>query len=718
VLVACSSPQDGGEREPVDSGREDGGDGDGDASQNDACDPDDCGDDAHCEGTRCVCDDGFSGDGVRCEAVDRCTTSNDCDDNAECVESGGVKSCACNEGFSGDGLSCTQLGCSSLICDPNATCAGEDPQCACGAGFTGDGEACGDVNECQGDDFECASNAECVNTFGGYGCECAGPYAGNGKSSCKPLCEIALDDRDVCAASALCRVDGHEAVCDACEPGFEGTGRACTASSDCGDLCDGAGTDDADNAVCAGGDSCECAPGYEGDPASGCDNIDECEQDDRCGDNASCTDLPGGYFCECADGYAKNDDGECVNVDECEGEASPCHPNATCTDSAGSFSCACKDGYSGDGSSCRDIDECADDDACEGGDCTNTAGSFTCGCGAGMTGEPGNCYCDLSGMWAMRQDVDTCWEHLYIPGAPMEPTQALIAEGETETTTWELHKLVYDGEKIVVEKKGCGADGAPDLTSPYFQETYSSYVPNEVFDELDMARGVDINEPGIVPGRMFTTDDEAAVVGIDLGDDPLNAEWPASYTEIADPGGDVPAWSDTDSDGVPGMTAWPKLPTQIVADGSGRHYSYLPAAIDTSFYVSGRAGCVSLAARTITRLEVDVESCSRMVGEIIDVETKGRVQGCTLIDVPTPGDQDDPEDYDPITCTADDWDEQQACGVDELDKLDADENQAQVSKVQFELIRIGDVDDEVTCADVREQLPAFERNTPTITCRD
>jgi hypothetical protein len=680
------------------------------------CDPDDCGDDAHCEGERCVCDDGFSGDGVNCTTIDSCSTSDDCGDNAECIEaSGGGKSCACNDGFAGDGMTCTQLGCSSLICDPNATCD-DETQCACGAGFTGDGEACGDVNECDGDDFECAANAECDNTFGGYDCECAGPYGGDGKASCRPLCEIALGDDDVCAANGLCRVDRDRAVCDACAPGYEGNGKSCSESaSACGDVCDGTGGDDADNAVCAGADSCECAPGYEGDPASGCDDIDECAEANACGDDATCTNLPGGYFCECADGYEKNSAGECVDDNECEANVSPCHPNATCTNSAGAFACACKDGYTGNGASCRDVNECDEDDACEGGaTCTNTAGSHRCECTGALTGEPGNCYCDLSGMWAMRQDVDTCWDDLLIPGT----SEVLISEGETEASVWELHKLTYDGEKIVVEKKGCGADSSPNLTSPFFGETYSSYVPNEVFDALDMAPGVDIEQAGIVPGQMFITDPEAAVVGIDLGDDPLNAEWPASFTEINDEGGAAPAWSDTDGDGQPGMTAWPKLPTEIADEGSGARYSYLPVTLDELSQPLNRAGCVSLAARTITRLEIDVEDCSRMVGAVIDVETKGRVQGCTLIDVETP---DVPASYDPISCEPDAWDEMTACGEGEdgeVAKLDSDENQAQTSKVQFELVRIGDLDDDVSCEDVRERLPALERRTPTITCRD
>ncbi len=700
-------------RGPRDSGLEDAqtdadpGDGD--------CDGASCDAHASCvgEGTdaHCVCDAGYTGDGESCSSatVNECSDADDCGDNAECVDDSAGKHCECADGFTGDGTTCeaTATGCAARVCDPNASCEGSDDSCTCGPGFDGDGEGCGDVDECaEASAFECADHAACVNTFGGYDCACEGPFAGNGDSSCRPLCDIAKEDSDVCSPDGLCRVDRDLAVCDACEPGWSGTGKSCSASaSACGAECDGTGSDEVAHAVCAGSSSCECAPGYSGTPATGCDDIDECEEADACGVNASCSDLDGGYFCECAAGYAKNDDGECVDKNECDATVSPCHPNATCTnaspeDEPNGFTCACKEGYAGDGSICRDINECAEDDACEANaTCTNTAGGRDCECKRPFAADDsGACYCDLSGTWAMRQDVDTCWEELDFTGTDV----TLISTGEMEASVWELHKLTYDGETIQVEKKGCGADNTPDFTSPHFGETYSSYVPLATFDPLDLARGNDINEPGLVPGSMFVTDDEAAVVGIDLGDDPVGATWPASHTEVDN-------WVDTDNDGQPGLTAWPRLPSQNIDDMTAQ-YNYLPARPDLAGMIAERAGCVSVAARVITRLEVDMTSCTHMVGEVVNVKTEGRVQGCTLVHLADEGDD--------ITCNADDWESMDQCIPTDLDNLDDDQNQSQSTKSTFELVRIADLDDEVSCLDVRDALPAIERDAPSITCRD
>src|SRR5690606_6154015 len=81
----------------------------------------------------------------------------------------------------------------------------------------------------------------------------------------------------------------------------------------------GVGDDDVPNAVCTNNDTCECAPGYSGDPNTGtCDDIDECTLGtDQCDANADCLNTPGGYFCACKAGYVKDENGECVNLNEC-----------------------------------------------------------------------------------------------------------------------------------------------------------------------------------------------------------------------------------------------------------------------------------------------------------------------------------------------------------------------------------------------------------------
>ena len=174
VLLTACGDDEGGARGPRDAGRDSGGDGDGD------------GDGGECPAS---CGTGLELVDCECVDVDECAGDNDCDDNASCTNTEGSYTCRCNTGFSGDGETCTELGCDDLVCDPNASCGATDG-CECGPGYTGDGEGCGDVDECaMASAFECADDAACVNTFGGYDCECVGPFGGNGKTSCRPLCE-------------------------------------------------------------------------------------------------------------------------------------------------------------------------------------------------------------------------------------------------------------------------------------------------------------------------------------------------------------------------------------------------------------------------------------------------------------------------------------------------------------------------------------------------
>jgi hypothetical protein len=253
-------------------------------------------------------------------------------------------------------------------------------------------------------------------------------------------------------------------------------------------------------------------------------------------------------------------------------------------------------------------------------------------------------------------------------------------------------------------------------------ETYSSYVPQEVFDSLPLAKGKDIAQALVLPGDSFDTPSEAAVVGIDLGDAPEDAAWPASHELVNAEGGDAPAWVDTDEDGEPGLTLWPKLPSEQPDDdprGNGASgYSYLPASVmevDGNQEIVERAACVSVATRVVTHLQVDVDDCTQMTGVVVNESTQGRVRSCILAPM---------SDWDAdLTCTTDDWENGPPCveedgpDNDPIDRLDSDQNQEQSSRATFRMIKIGELGDDVGCAEVREALPVIERSVPSITCR-
>ena len=44
-----------------------------------------------------------------------------------------------------------------------------------------------DVNECSSGRSQCAKNARCENTEGGYKCVCSGGYIGDGYTSCEGI---------------------------------------------------------------------------------------------------------------------------------------------------------------------------------------------------------------------------------------------------------------------------------------------------------------------------------------------------------------------------------------------------------------------------------------------------------------------------------------------------------------------------------------------------
>lgn len=79
-------------------------------------------------------------------------------------------------------------------CGPNTNCiADEDDsyECECKAGFTGyeteDGvQDCVDINECATGDNICDHNANCINTPGGYNCQCLPEFEGDGYVCSKP----------------------------------------------------------------------------------------------------------------------------------------------------------------------------------------------------------------------------------------------------------------------------------------------------------------------------------------------------------------------------------------------------------------------------------------------------------------------------------------------------------------------------------------------------
>ncbi|MET0390113.1 MAG: EGF domain-containing protein [Polyangiales bacterium] len=120
-----------------------------------------------------------------------------------------------------------------------------------------------------------------------------------------------------------------------------------------------------------------------------------CPEDFRgCHVLAGCRLLAGKPTCgPCPTGYddVRGDGSECRDIDECEVARGGCDlQHARCLNVPGGVECECAEGFSGDGRSCSDVDECAaeiDDCADVEGACVNDSGSYHCQCPAGYTGD-------------------------------------------------------------------------------------------------------------------------------------------------------------------------------------------------------------------------------------------------------------------------------------------------------------------------------------------
>jgi len=471
----------------------------------------------------------------------------------------------------------------------------------------------------------------CVNTLsdaancGSCGKVC-GPYA-NATASCSG---------GQCAMSCNSgRADCNGGLSNGCETQL-GTASNCER---CGDDC--LALPHVDAAACQSG-SCvitACDTDYadcDGQPSTGCEHdlgVGPCEETD------------------CDDGNDDDGDGltDCVDQD-CDG-LSGCEYG---------IELSCDDLMDNDGDADTDCDDadCVSDLACVGTSC------------------------DLSGYWAMRQDLYIAWD-----------SNLMIENDELSTTAWELHRYQYDGSRIEVQKKPCGQDDYPDYHST-ISETYSSYVPLSTFDQLPLKDGVDIALADAQPGSDFISPSEASLMGIDLAD-PLTDPWPSS--------GDEPGimWTDDDGDGMPGVSWWPRWttePTDNPGDGSAT-YDYYPAEIELPLGVIARAGCVSRARRDISHLEGEVETCSRITGSVINESSEFRVYGCTVV---PEGEWDTAE----VTCTATDWASGTQCNPEQVESLDSEDmNNNQTSSATFALVKIGLLTDFVDCQMVRSALP-------------
>ncbi|KAF3846234.1 hypothetical protein F7725_003312 [Dissostichus mawsoni] len=146
-----------------------------------------------------------------------------------------------------------------------------------------------------------------------------------------------------------------------------------------------------------------------------CYDIDECKFDKKnseglCGKDAVCHNTNGSFYCSCEDGFRSTSGAahfhaatsvKCEDLNECLEEGGLCGPNALCFNTIPQYSCICEVGFisttgvedfrNGDNITCRDIDECQEENVCgQNATCINTQGSFNCVCNAGFKLKSGH----------------------------------------------------------------------------------------------------------------------------------------------------------------------------------------------------------------------------------------------------------------------------------------------------------------------------------------
>ncbi|NXS59062.1 STAB1 protein, partial [Brachypteracias leptosomus] len=140
---------------------------------------------------RCICMDGYEGDGFSCQPIDLCSQPDQggCSENALCISTGpGTATCQCNTGWTGDGKACVAINNCMLEsrgnCHINADCVYVGPgqsKCVCKRGYAGDGYNCDAINPCLMDNGGCHDMATCVPLGGGdRSCACLEGYFGDG----------------------------------------------------------------------------------------------------------------------------------------------------------------------------------------------------------------------------------------------------------------------------------------------------------------------------------------------------------------------------------------------------------------------------------------------------------------------------------------------------------------------------------------------------------